>query len=196
MSNQITIFSTPIITPILRVIARLILKLVGWKINFHNDKMPYKKCVMIGAYHTSIWDFALMLVAVLDAEVKLNWMGKHTIFPWPIAWFMRWLGGIPVDRRRSTNLTSAIASKFAEREELKILLAPEGTRSTKDAVFKSGFYYIAHQAGVPIAMVYIDAERKEVGLEKVMETTGDYEKDMQEILAYYEPYRFKGINHF
>lgn len=195
MAKQTTIFSTPIITPLLRGIARLILRLVGWKINFHNDTLPYKKCVIIGAWHTSNWDFALMLVGVLDAEVQLNWMGKNSIFPKPIAWFMRWLGGIPVDRSRSTNMTTAIASIFDEREELKILLAPEGTRSTENATFKSGFYYIAHQAGVPIAMAYIDAERKEVGLEKIMDTTGDYEKDLAEIMAYYEPYRNKGINH-
>lgn len=195
MAKQTTIFSTPIITPVLRGIARLILRLLGWKIEFHNDRLPYKKCVIIGAWHTSNWDFALMLVGVLDAEVKLNWMGKHQIFPWPIAWFMRWLGGIPVYRDRSTNMTSAVAKIFDERDELKILLAPEGTRSTEGGVFKSGFYYIAHQAGVPIAMTYIDAERKIVGLDKVMETTGDYEKDLAEILAYYEPYKNKGINH-
>ncbi|HSG59900.1 MAG TPA: 1-acyl-sn-glycerol-3-phosphate acyltransferase [Pseudomonadales bacterium] len=195
MAKQTTIFTTPVITPLLRGIARLILRLIGWKIEFHNDRLPYKKCVIIGAWHTSNWDFALMLVGVLDAEVQLNWMGKHTIFPKPIAWFMRWLGGIPVNRTRSTNMTSAVASIFDERDELKILLAPEGTRSTEGGTFKSGFYYIAHQAGVPIAMAYIDAERKVVGLDKVMETTGDYDKDLAEILAYYEPYKNKGIKH-
>jgi 1-acyl-sn-glycerol-3-phosphate acyltransferase len=194
MAKQTTVFSTPIITPILRFIARVILKIIGWKVNFHNDQLPYKKYVLIGAPHTSNWDFAMMLLVVLDAEVKLNWMGKHTIFPRPFAWFMRWLGGIPVDRTRSTNMTSVIAGIFAERDDLKILLAPEGTRSVNGSKFKSGFYYIAHQAGVPIAMAYIDAERKIIGLEKVMETSGDYEKDLAEIMAYYAPYKgIKGV---
>lgn len=190
MANKTTIFCTPIVTPVLRLIARIILKVFGWKVQV--KPFEHKKIVIIGAPHTSNWDFTLMLCAVLDAEVKLNWMGKHTIFSFPFGWLMRWLGGIPVNRTASHNLVQAIIDKFSERDELVILLAPEGTRK-KNSPWKSGFYRIAVGAGVPILLGFVNGESKRCGFEDIYHPSGDYEKDLPEILSFYDG--IKGIKH-
>ena len=184
-----TVFSTPIITPLLRLLAILILKLIGWKAL--GDEPPYKKFVLIGAPHTSNWDFPLMLLVVLKLRLKLFWMGKHTLFPFPVGWLMKWLGGIPIDRRASHNVVNETVRQYRENEELIVLIPPEGTRS-KVKEWKSGFYHIACNAGVPILLGYVDASRKEAGFADFFEPTGNIEQDMQQIRAFYSNKR--GLN--
>ncbi len=190
MANKTTIFCTPFITPLLRFVARIILKVCGWRVN----AKPFsdKKLVIIGAPHTSNWDFTLMLCAVLDTEVPLNWMGKHTIFSFPFGPLMRWLGGIPVVRYKGNNTVQNIIDIFNERDELIILLSPEGTRAA-NSPWKSGFYRIAAAVNVPIVLGYIDGEHKQCGFEEYYYPSGDYEKDLLEIQAFYTG--IKGIKH-
>ena len=90
-----TVFNTPLVTPVLRLIAIALLWLIGWKAI--GKELGKQRFVLIGAPHTSNWDFPLMLLVVLKLRLELYWMGKHTLFPFPVAGVMKWLGGIPIE---------------------------------------------------------------------------------------------------
>jgi 1-acyl-sn-glycerol-3-phosphate acyltransferase len=184
-----TIFSTPIITPILRFIALAVLKLSGWETI--GTELEQKRFVVIGAPHTSNWDFPLMLSVVLKLRLEVFWMGKHTLFPFPFAWLMKWLGGIPINRDKSQNVVQETIYQYAEHEKLIILIPPEGTR-TKVNIWKTGFYRIADNASVPILLGFVDADKKQAGIGGFFYPTGDIEKDMAEIRGFYSTK--KGLN--
>jgi 1-acyl-sn-glycerol-3-phosphate acyltransferase len=177
-----TVFSTPLLTPLLRVISILLLKLLGWKTR--GEPLDYQRCVLIGAPHTSNWDFPLMLMVVLKLKLRVFWMGKHTLFPFPFGWFMKWLGGIPINRSASHNVVNETVRQYAENDQLIVLIPPEGTRK-KVAKWKTGFYHSANLAKVPILLGYVDASIKEAGFADFYEPSGDVDKDMEEILAFY-----------
>ena len=187
-SVRTTIFSTPILTPILRVISIIILKFIGW--NAKGEETTIKKFVLIGAPHTSNWDFPLMLMVVLKLKLSVFWMGKHTLFPFPSAGLMKWLGGIPINRSASHNVVRETVKYYKENNELIVLIPPEGTRS-KVSEWKTGFYHIANMANVPILLGYVDAKNKEAGFVDFFYPTGNSEKDMDEIQKFYAP--LKGL---
>lgn len=177
-----TVFSTPILTPCLRLIARGLLRLIGWRcVGTTPEKQHF---VLIGAPHTSNWDFPLMLMAVLLLRLRLNWMGKDTLFRFPFGGLMRWLGGITIDRSRSHNMVGQIAQMYKSSEELVILIPPEGTRK-KVEHWKTGFYHIANNAGVPILLGYIDCNTRQLGLADFFQPSGDIEADMVAIRSFY-----------
>ncbi len=134
-----------------------ILRAAGWKMVLNFPPTP--KFVLIGAPHTSNWDFAYFLLLKFGADINLNWIGKDSLFRWPVGIVMKWLGGIPVDRRSSNNFVTQIVTFFDKKEGLIVTIAPEGTRS-KAAYWKTGFYYIALGAGVPISLGFIDYRPK------------------------------------
>ena len=177
-----TVFSTPLITPLLRLLALLILKLIGWKAIGEEIKNP--KFALIAAPHTSNWDFPLMLLVVLKLKLPVFWMGKHTLFPFPFGWLMKWLGGIPIHRDKSHNVVNDIVSEFKQQDEMVVLIPPEGTRR-KVKQWKTGFYHIARNAEVPILLGYIDAPKKEAGLADFFSPTGDLDRDLKDIRAFY-----------
>ena len=183
-----TIFSTPILTPILRAISIVILKILRW--HTRGGELPHQKFVLIGAPHTSNWDFPLMLMVVLKLRLRVFWMGKHTLFPFPFAGFMKWLGGIPINRSASHNVVRETVRQFKENKDLVVLVPPEGTRS-KVARWKTGFYHIANMAEVPILMGYVNAEKKEAGFADFFYPTGDVEGDLEKIREFYQP--IKGL---
>ena len=183
-----TIFSTPILTSILRNISIVILKLLRWQTR--GGELPHQKFVLIGAPHTSNWDFPLMLMVVLKLRLRVFWMGKHTLFPFPFAGFMKWLGGIPINRSASHNVVRETVRQFKENKDLVVLVPPEGTRS-KVARWKTGFYHIANMAEVPILMGYVNAEKKEAGFADFFYPTGDVEGDLEKIREFYHP--IKGL---
>ena len=184
-----TIFSTPIITPLLRLLAVSILKVVGW--TSIGSKVSIPKYVLIGAPHTSNWDFPLMLMVVLELRLQLFWLGKHTLFPFPFSGFVKWLGGIPINRTKSHNVVYEIVDQFKNNDNFVVLVPPEGTRR-KVSEWKTGFYHIANNAKVPILMGYVDAENKEAGFADFFYPTGDLENDMKEIRGFYAGK--KGLN--
>ena len=177
-----TIFSTPLVTPLLRFLAILILRLIGW--TSIGSKVSVPKYVLIGAPHTSNWDFPLMLLVVLELRLQLFWMGKHTLFPFPFSGLTKWLGGIPINRVKSHNTVHDIVGQFKSNDNFVVLVPPEGTRR-KVSKWKTGFYHIANNAGVPILMGYLDAEKKEAGFANFFYPTGDLESDMKEIRSFY-----------
>ena len=186
-----TIFNTPGVSPLLRWLSVSFLRLAGWTLD---GRMPdgQPKCVVIAAPHTSNWDLPNTLMAGFALRANLYWMGKRSIFRPPFGSFMRWLGGIAVNREKSNNLVAASVEAIrAAQGSLQLVVPPEGTRS-KVRYWKTGFYYIAHGAGVPIVLSYMDYARKVSGIGPVFHPTGDIERDMERIKAFYAP--FKGKN--
>ncbi|HAG73513.1 MAG TPA: glycerol acyltransferase [Gammaproteobacteria bacterium] len=177
-----TVFSTPVITPILRGLSLVGLKLLGWTAK--GEPLEHQRCVLIAAPHTSNWDFPLMLMIVLKLRLRIFWMGKHTLFPFPFGWLMRWLGGIPIDRKASHNVVNETVRQYRENDELIVLIPPEGTRAKVDR-WKTGFYHIAKNANVPILLGYVDAENKVAGFADFFTPTEDLEQDMLEIRQFY-----------
>jgi len=183
-----TIFNTPGITPVLRAIARVLFRWLDWRFE---GKVPgdLQQAVVIGAPHTSNWDLPYMLMAAFALDRKLHWLGKAQIFRFPFGGLMRWMGGIPVDRSRSNNLVEAAVRCFShERRPLLLLVPPEGTRKEVER-WKTGFYYIALGAGVPVVMAYMDHATRTCGASRLFHPTGDIDSDMTAIRAYYAPFR-------
>ena len=183
-----TIFSTPILTPILRVISIVILRIIGWETK--GKEISHQRFVLIAAPHTSNWDFPLMLLVILKLKLRIFWMGKDTLFPFPFAGLMRWLGGIPINRAASHNVVRETVRQYKDNKELVVLIPPEGTRS-KVTKWKTGFYHIANLAKVPILLGYVDFKNREAGFVDFFYPTGDLESDMEEIRKFYAP--LKGL---
>jgi len=134
-----------------------ILRLGRWKTV--GEVPPLPKMVIIGAPHTSNWDFPIGMLAARALGVKIRFLGKHTLFRPPFGWFFRMLGGIPVDRSRPGGIIGQIGEAFASTDRLTMVIAPEGTRSHRP-YWKSGFYEIARAAGVPVVLARIDVPFK------------------------------------
>jgi 1-acyl-sn-glycerol-3-phosphate acyltransferase len=186
-----TIFDTPVINTLFRVLSVTYLRIKGWKVE---GALPpgCEKSVFIAAPHTSNWDLPYTLMVAFSLRLNIYWMGKQSIFRPPFRSLMMWLGGIPVQREKSNNLVTASADALKDAQgRLQLVVPPEGTRS-KVRYWKTGFYYIAVGAQVPIVMSYMDYSKKIAGLGPVMHPTGDIEADMEVIKAFYAP--FKGRN--
>ena len=166
-----------------RRIARALLRLVGWEVVDEPPERP-AKYVLIGAPHTSNWDFPIGMLALIGLGVKRNWVGKHTLFRPPLGWLMRALGGVPLDRTKRHNFVEQVVAAFDGTDEMVIALTPEGTRS-HTPYWKTGFYYIALGAGVPIILGFIDYPRKRIGLGPVFRPTGDLDADLDRIRDFY-----------
>lgn len=165
---------------------RLVLGLFGWSVE---DRLPpASRYVCIGAPHTSNWDLPVGLGAMLALDLPARWVGKHTLFRGPMGPLMRSVGGVPVDRTVSQDFVSQVADRFRRAEErdepFVLVIAPEGTRSPADR-WRTGFYHIAREAGVPIALGYADYPSRRTGVGGWIEPSGDLEADMEEIRAFY-----------
>lgn len=145
---------------------------------------PLPKMVIIGAHHTSNWDFPIGMLAARALGVKIRYLGKHTLFRPPFGRLFRWLGGIPVDRTRPGGIIGQIQEAFAAADRLVLVIAPEGTRSPKP-YWKSGFYEIARAAGVPIVLASIDGRKRQVRVGPTVVATGDVRADMDRIREFY-----------
>lgn len=184
---QYTIFDTPVVNTLFRLISLLILRLKGWQLSGQAPDAP--RYVMIAAPHTSNWDFPYTLMIAFALRLKIYWMGKHTLFPFGFGWLMRWLGGIPINRSAAGDSVRGTIEAFQEAakrdQPLVIAIPPEGTRSHVSH-WKTGFYYIAHGAGVPIALGFLDFGRKVGGIGPLFTPSGDIDADMPQIRAFYQ----------
>lgn len=167
----------------LRALGWVLLKGGGWKII--GERPTAKKVVVVAAPHTSNWDFVWVLAFATHYDLRISWLGKHTLFTPPFAWFMRWLGGIPVVRDRRGNLVDQIIDAFAEYESLALAVPPEGTRGQSE-YWKSGFYHIARGANVPILLSYLCYENRTGGFGPELVPTGDVRRDMDVIREFYK----------
>lgn len=183
-----TIFTTPIITPILRFVAQVWLWLVGWRVEGKMPEIP--KFIIIGAPHTSNWDFMLFLAVGFVLRSNIRYLGKAELFRSPIGFFFYWCGGTPVDRAKSVGLVEQTVKVIKDAPQFILAIAPEGTRE-KVRQWKTGFYHIAKGAEVPIVPAYVDGKRKAIGIGEAFSLVGDLDADMRNIQAYFA--EFEGI---
>lgn len=165
-----------------RALGRAMLRVVGW--DFEGTIPNCSRFVIIGAPHTSNWDFLYAMATMLALGIDVHWLGKHTLFRGPLGPVMRWLGGVPVDRSHPGGVVGGAVARLQQRERFVLGVAPEGTRR-RVAQWKTGFYRIARQAGVPILPVYFDYAKRVVGAGPLFTPTGDMAADIAELRAFY-----------
>jgi 1-acyl-sn-glycerol-3-phosphate acyltransferase len=149
---------------------------MGWKIEGSIDP-AIKKCVMMVMPHTSAHDFYLGIFTRGITGLEMNWVGKKELFRFPLGFYFRYMGGEPLDRTGGLNKVDSIAAIFQRKETFRLAVAPEGTRKKVDEL-KTGFYYIALKANVPIIPVAFDFGKKTVSLGKPLMPTGNLEDDL------------------
>lgn len=190
-----TIFQTPGVNTALRALSLAFLRLNGWRVE---GSLPpdTPKCVLIAAPHTSNWDLPYTLMCAFALRLNIVWMGKASIFRFPFGALMRWLGGIAVDRSKANSLVAASAAALVAAEgRLQLVVPPEGTRG-RTRHWKTGFYFIALEARVPIVLAFMDYQRKVAGLGPVFVPSGDVERDMAEIKRFYAGVKGRNAEQF
>ena len=176
-----------------RWLARGIARLTGWKIVGALPDLP--KMVIIAAPHTSNWDFPLGILALYVTGFRVSFFGKDSLFRPPMGWVMRWLGGQPVDRFSRHGVVEETVRIIRNAPGFILALAPEGTRK-RATQWRTGFYHVARGAGLPIVLGYFDYARKEVGFGPVIWPSGDLERDLEEIQAFYRTKTGRFPEHF
>ncbi len=167
-----------------RRLSRFILRLMGWRTN---GALPVgiRKAVVISAPHTSYWDFVIGRLTFWAIRVNIRFLIKKEVFIFPIGSFLKKMGGVPVERGKyKSNMVEQVVRLFRENDSLMVVITPEGTRRRVDQ-WKKGFYMIALEAGVPIALSFIDYGNKTGGIGPILMPTGDYEKDLKFIQDFY-----------
>lgn len=159
--------------------------ILGWEITGFKDWDNVKKAVLIAIPHTSWHDFYIGVLIRSVIRVKVSYIAKKALFKWPYGWFFRITGGIPVERKHNENQVEAIARLFSEREIFRIALAPEGTRK-KVKKWRTGFYYIAKEANVPIVMFTLDYENKKSHFSEPFFPTDVIENDFKFMETFYK----------
>ena len=149
-------------------------RVLGWKLKGRFPDLD--KCVLAVAPHTSWVDFPLGLLIRSVLGEEINYVGKKSLFSGPFGWFFRWTGGAPVDRGKNTDTVKAVADIFHQRQVFRLALAPEGTRKRVER-WRTGFYYIALEAGVPIVLVAFDFGKKQIEISEPRMPTGNFEED-------------------
>ncbi len=166
----------------IRLIARLFLRLTGWQAE--GSRPASRRYVLTSAPHTSNWDLAYMLAIAIQLDVKISFMAKSQLFAWPMGYFMRKAGGIPVLRDRRTNMVDQMADRFLTTPNLALAVPAEGTRGYVPH-WKSGFYHIARKAKVPLVLSYLDYAHRVGGFGPEFVPTGDIQADMDVIREFY-----------
>lgn len=174
-----TIFTTPGISWLCHVLARGAFWLSGWKVE--GPTPEGSKYVLIGAPHSSNWDFICMLGTVFVRRMDVRWMGKHTLFPYGLGWFMKWLGGISVNRKQAGDVVGQVVQQCNESDSFRLIVTPEGTRKKVDR-WKTGFYRIASQADIPLYLGTVDYSNKVIRFLGTFDVTGDLEQDLPKII--------------
>ena len=178
-----TIYNTPILTPFFRFLAKHGLRLSGWQVMGKLPDIP--KFVIVGAPHTSNWDFVMFLALAFVLKGNLNYMGKKELFYPPYGWFFRWCGGVPVDRSKPQGLVEQTVQAIREADHFQLVITPEGTRSLVGK-WKMGFYHIAKGADIPVATGYVDSHTKTCGIGPTFDLTENMEADVAEIKAFFK----------
>ena len=179
---------------------RLIFRLQGWKITGY---LPYdiKKCVLVAAPHTSNWDFVFGMAAMRIMKLSKHFTIKKEWLRFPVKRFFLSMGAIPIDRNKKNNdgekksIVDLMVDLFDTHDEIRLIIPPEGTRSRVEK-WKTGFYYVALHAKVPIALGYMDYEKRECGIGQLIYPSGDYKSDMEKIMNFYRNIKGKNPENF
>lgn len=167
---------------------RACVRLSGWRLEGELPDVP--RLVLIVAPHSSWWDGIWGLLFKLALGVDIAFMAKRELFRWPLGGLLRKLGGLPVERGAAHDVVAQMVTRFAEHERFWLGIEPEGTRKPVRK-WKSGFWHIAHQAGVPILPGYFDYPRRVIGLGPLFHTGDDRHADIARLRAFYAPFRGK-----
>ncbi len=168
----------------MRKLSKWLFNLLGWK-TVGEVPGEHKKLLIVEAPHTSNWDYLLGMLAITSIGVKVNVIIKKELFFWPLGVFLKWIGGIPLDRSGNLSKVDALAHLFKEKKALNLAITPEGTRSLSTH-WKKGYYYIAVKAGVPILLTALDYEKKTGTFGKLLFPSGNYEEDFKIIEDFYK----------
>lgn len=168
----------------LRAFCRWLLKIWGFKIT-GNFPVKDKKKLYVVVPHTSNWDFPLGILMKYGYHMDVRYVAKHSLFIFPFGWFFRKTGGIPIDRNKSANYVDAIVEVFDRHDTISIAIAPEGTRKKVDRL-KTGFYWIAKKAGIPLILVKFDWANKEVNYSEPFYPGEDFDEDMKSIINHFK----------
>ncbi len=159
----------------------------GWRLEGGHPGVP--KFVITGAPHTSNWDFVFFIGATHQLGIRPSFMGKHTLFKWPLTRFMQDMGGVSVDRsKRGSNYVEQVARAFATADELALVVAPEGSRGSDDA-WRSGFWHFARAARVPIVPAWVDNRTMRGGIGRPIWPSDDLAADLKKLAAFYRSVR-------
>ncbi|ANI12889.1 acyltransferase [Pseudomonas citronellolis] len=161
------------------------LKAAGWRIE--GALPPLDKFVVIGAHHTSNWDFMLFLAAKFVLRLNARWFAKHTLFRWPFGGLLRRWGGIPIQRHLKLNTVEQAVQAFRDSREMILIISPEGTRKKVER-WKMGFYHIARGAEVPVVLAALDYGNRRIVIGEPFRPSGDEAADLQRMLAFYRPF--------
>ena len=178
-----TIFNTPLITPAFRYLFRAVLRILGWRVMGQLPDFP--KFVIVGAPHTSNWDFVMFLALAFVLKGNLRYMGKKELFRWPFTGFFIWCGGVPVDRSKPQGLVEQMVQAIQEADHFQLVITPEGTRKVVGQ-WKRGFYHIAKQANIPVVAGYVDSRTKTCGVGPIFTLTDDIEADIKTMQAFFK----------
>ncbi len=165
------------------------LRLMRWRVDGDIPDRP--KMVIIVAPHSSNWDFIVGVAAKLAMRLRVTFLGKNTLFRFPLGILMRRLGGIPVDRANANAVVRSVVAQFENRRSMLLAIAPEGTRKPVER-WRSGFYHIARGAGVPILPVALDWRSRTVTIGALFSPTGDMDADVAELRAVFAPAQRRG----
>lgn len=168
--------------PLARRCARALLRAAGWRSVLVPP--PAAKGIIVVYPHTSNWDFVIGMLYKIGAGLPARWMGKDTLFRWPVRRLLLRLGGIPINRRERSGFVGALLAEFARHEWMWLAVAPEGTRARTD-YWKSGFYQIAVAGHLPVGLGYIDYATRTVGVDTYLTLTGDPAQDLARVRAFY-----------
>lgn len=169
-------------------ISKFLLKLFGWKTRLTVPNHP--KAIICVAPHTSNWDFVIGKLAYTSTGRRSGFLMKESWFFFPLGCIFRAMGGVAVPRKKGSELTDSIATKFHESEKMVLAITPEGTRK-QNPKWRKGFLYIAVKANIPIQLAYIDYKEKEIGIVTEFKPTGDIEADLHIIKEYYKNFNAK-----
>ena len=177
-----TIFDTPVLSPLLRIGSIIALRILGWKVEGELPKSD--RFIMVAEPHTAARDLPLMLAVSFIFKLKLHWIGKEELF---LGWrqpVMSWLGGLPVRRKGDGNEVDRIAHHFEGREKIALGISPGGSRAKAER-WRSGFYWVAVQANVPILLSFLDFKTRRTGVGPLIQPTGNYEDDIIRMQDFY-----------
>ena len=169
----------------LRILARFILKFCGWETI--GEVPAIEKGVFIAAPHTSNWDGFWLIVYKAALDVEVRFLGKHTLFWWPLGSILRFFGATPIDRSDASNVVPQLVEVFATSDHFFLALAPEGTRKWMP-YWKTGFYRTAKAAGVPIVLAFIDYDKKQMGIGPTLSQELSLDDTLDAIRGFYAPF--------